>query len=118
MAGVEYDYMFVQSVALSYLDQMMLKYKPTVRNSTPEEGLDEVVDAFFGKSSSAEAQAGAKAITDMYEMLRQWANRHGASIPATKEGHLPQTHDGLKFLGCRNILAGMVVGQIPGWMIT
>ena len=96
MAGVEYDYMFVQSVALSYIDHLMMKYKPTVRNSTPEKGQDEIIDAFYGKSSSAEAQADAKAITDMYEMLRKWANRHGASIPATKKGHLPQTHDGAK----------------------
>lgn len=96
MENVNDDYMFVQSVALSYLDQMLLKYKPRAFLGSRTDGLDDVVMASFGRSASPEAKADAQALKDMYEMLRQWANRHGASIPKSKENHLPQTHDAVR----------------------
>jgi len=96
MENVNDDYMFVQSVAFSYLDKMLLKYKPRAFRGSRTDGLDDVVMASFGRSASPEAKADAEALKDMYEMLRQWANRHGATIPKSKENHLPQTHDAVR----------------------
>lgn len=96
MESVDDDYMFVQSVAFSYLDQMLLKYKPRALQKARTDGQDATVYASFGQAAGPEATADAKALKDMYEMLRQWANRHGATIPKSKENHLPQTHDAVR----------------------
>lgn len=101
MAEVEDNYDNVRGVALSFLDNMLQKYKPRALRTSRTDGLDDVVKAAYGKEASAEAKADAKAIGDMVDLLRKWANQHGANIPDSPNNRIFQTHDAVKVSNAR-----------------
>jgi hypothetical protein len=96
MLRVENHYENVIGVALSFLDNILLKYKPRAFVGSRTDGLDDIAHAAFGKSTFPEAEADAKAIREMLDFLRKWANRHGATIPDSPHNRLFQTHDAVK----------------------
>jgi hypothetical protein len=93
MADVENDYSFVQSVAFSYIHNLMEKYKPKAVVGSTVEGLNQLVFAAYGRGGGPDDIANARALHEMYETLRVWANQHGANIPKSKNNVLPQTHE-------------------------
>lgn len=91
---LELSYETVQSIAMSNLDRLLLKYAPQKAGLVvPEAGLDDIAHAAFGEHAPAEAQEMAKSIGETMETLRQWANSYGAAIPENPNYRLPQMQD-------------------------
>lgn len=96
MLEVENSYENVRATAMSGLGAYLRKYKPRALRPSRTDGLDDIVRAVFGEGGDAEAQASAKALLEVQDLLRKWANLHGATIPDSPNARLFQTHDAVK----------------------
>jgi len=93
---MENAYETVQAFAMGRIDQIILKYQPKALRRSSTDNMDEIVHAAFGDVRNPEAGEAAKAITEVLNDLREWANMYGANVPKNKNYSLFQTHDSLK----------------------
>lgn len=84
----------VRSIAMASLDSFMQRFGPKLAGFKKlGDDIRGVIRAAYDEGGSAFDKLHAKAVIEVREMLRKWANMYGASIPENANAKIPQTHD-------------------------